>query len=186
MLIPRCWFESCSCQFLIYSTSNYFVSTARNVACDSKNRLVVIDRSGLATVYNGDRKQVLQFPVAPREQGTVDPRCVAIDKEDRIYIGKLSRSFNALVSFLVLLWQSNLQNLTQFNSNHQNLQKPSTNCPSKSPFQNERQYNLTWFEVQLFQILLSILGSIFVRIFSAKKLNPRNFTVRKYSQIVFL
>ena len=109
MLIPRCWFESCSCPFLIYSTSNYFVSTARNVACDSKNRLVVIDRSGLATVYNGDRKQVLQFPVAPSEQGTVDPRCVAIDKEDRIYIGKLSRSFNAL---LVLLWQSNLQNLT--------------------------------------------------------------------------
>ena len=49
---------------------------------------MVIDRSGLATVYNSDRKQVLQFPVSPNEQGTVDPRCVAVDKEDRIYIGK--------------------------------------------------------------------------------------------------
>ncbi len=73
-------------------------SSARNVVADSKNRLVVIDRSGLATVYNGDRKQVLQFPVAPSEQGTVDPRCVAIDKEDRIYIGDFTRQLISIHS----------------------------------------------------------------------------------------
>ncbi|XP_033641180.1 E3 ubiquitin-protein ligase TRIM71-like [Asterias rubens] len=84
------------------SEGNHKVSipaqSARNVACDSKNRLVVIDRSGLATVYNGDRKQVLQFPVAPSEQGTVDPRCVAIDKEDRIYIGDFTRQLISIHS----------------------------------------------------------------------------------------
>ncbi|XP_022098489.1 RING finger protein nhl-1-like [Acanthaster planci] len=67
-------------------------TSARNVVSDSKNRLVVIDRSGFGTIYNAERKQVLQFPVAPNDPSTVvDPRCVAIDKEDRIYIGDFTR-----------------------------------------------------------------------------------------------